>query len=60
MTRKHDLPCPPSDFTAEVNLHVLAVEMLDEHGRDLTAEEVSAALDASWALLRLAARRAST
>jgi hypothetical protein len=61
VTRRHDLPCPCSDFTAEVNLHALAVEVLDAHGRDLAPEEVAAALDASSALLRLVAgRRAST
>lgn len=53
MARQHDLPCPATAFTAEVNVSLLGIEALDARGADLTREETGAALRMALTLMQL-------
>jgi hypothetical protein len=56
MARMHDIPCPATAFTAEINAHLLAIEAAEARGVDLDREETAAALRMALALMQLAGR----
>ncbi len=59
MARTHDMPCPATALTAEVNAHLLGVEAVEARGTDTTRDEAAAALGAALALMELVQRRAA-